>query len=195
MSSQREHALPPGGEDRLGARFRELRRARGLSLTEVAEATEISSSFLSLFETGKCDITFGRLVRLIDFFGVRITELVPDPEPEQTVIVHRERRRRLESRSERASAELLSHDTHHEMLPALVAVEPGGSVADRALRNGSERFVFLLSGQIEIDDGDAEPIRLRSGDAAYYTTNRARTFRNVGRARAEWLSVQTQTTS
>jgi uncharacterized cupin superfamily protein len=146
-----------------------------------------------LFETGKCDITFGRLVRLIDFFRVAITDVIPDPEPEQTVVVHRERRRRLESRSERATAELLTHHAHHKMLPVLVAVEPGGSIADRADPNGGERFVLLLAGQIEIDDGDAGAIRLRRGDAAYYVTNRARTFRNIGRARAEWLSVQTQT--
>jgi XRE family transcriptional regulator, regulator of sulfur utilization len=159
-------------------------------MTEVADATEISSSFLSLFETGKCDITFGRLVRLVDFFGVSITDLIPDPEPQQTVVVHREHRRHLQSRSERATAELLAHHTRHKMLPVLVALEPGGRIVESFDREGGERFLFVLRGQVEVDDRENEPIRLRPGDAAYYLTNRPRTFRNVGRTRAEWVSVE-----
>jgi transcriptional regulator with XRE-family HTH domain len=180
-------ALVPG-HDRLGPRLRELRKSRGLSLVEVAEATDISSSFLSLLETDKSDITFGRLVRLLDFYGISIADVIPDPEPQQTVVVHREARRRLESRAERAWAEFLTHDTRHKMLPALVALEPGGEIAE-AIEGAAELFLFVLRGEIEITGGN-EPIRLRKGDAAYYRTDRRRTVRNTGRARAEWLSVQ-----
>src|ERR1700722_5235199 len=57
--------------------LRELRRSRGLSLADVAEATQISPSFLSLVEKGKSDITIGRLVRLVEFYGVALSDLVP----------------------------------------------------------------------------------------------------------------------
>ena len=49
-----------GGD--LGARLRELRRSRGVSLAEVAEGTGISASFLSTVEKGKSDITVSRLM-------------------------------------------------------------------------------------------------------------------------------------
>lgn len=154
----------------------------------------MSSSFLSLFETGKNDITFGRLVRLIEFFGISITDLIPDPEPQQTVVVRREHRRHLESRSEGAVLELLTHHTRHKMLPVLVAVEPGGEVADLLDHEGGEFCIYVLQGQIEVDDHETEPVRLRQGDAAYYLDDRPRTFRNIGRSRAKWLGVQTPTT-
>src|SRR6266540_1444510 len=74
------------GQAHLGERLRELRLERGLSLTAVAEATGLSASSLSVTENGKSDITFGRLVRLIDFYGVTLSELLPEPQPTEPVV-------------------------------------------------------------------------------------------------------------
>src|SRR5215467_475214 len=60
----------------LGTRLRALRTERGLSLSQLEGATSISSSFLSLVESGKSDITISRLVRLADFFDVELGDLV-----------------------------------------------------------------------------------------------------------------------
>jgi XRE family transcriptional regulator, regulator of sulfur utilization len=153
-------------ETNLGRQFRLLRKARGLSLADVAAATDISSSFLSLFETGKSDITFGRLARLVAFFGISITDLIPDPEPEQTVVVRRDRRRHIESPSEHAALHLLTHHTRNKMLPVLVNLDPGGTASETVNPEGGELFLFLLRGELEIDDGLGEVVRLGSGDAA-----------------------------
>ena len=61
----------------LGARLKSVRRARRLSLAEVSEATDVSASFLSLVENDKSDIAIGRLVRLIEFYGISIADLLP----------------------------------------------------------------------------------------------------------------------
>jgi transcriptional regulator with XRE-family HTH domain len=44
----------------LGGALRELRKEKGSSLVQVADATGISKSFLSLVESGRSDITIGR---------------------------------------------------------------------------------------------------------------------------------------
>jgi transcriptional regulator with XRE-family HTH domain len=178
-------------QDGLGSRFRTLRTDRGLALAEVAEATGISSSFLSLFETGKSDITFGRLIRLLSFFGVSITEVLPDPDPEQTVVVRHNGRRHLESGSEHAVMELLTHTTRKKMMPVLVALDVGGMVSGAIIAIGGELFVYLLGGEIEIEHGGGSSIRLRKGDAAYIGTDHPRTYQNIGAKRAEMLVVQT----
>ena len=54
----------------LGSALRAARRRKSLSLSDVAAATGISPSFLSLVENGKSDITIGRLVRLVTFFAI-----------------------------------------------------------------------------------------------------------------------------
>src|SRR6201999_3098251 len=60
----------------LGTRLRSLRTERGRSLSQLEAATRISSSFLSLVESGKSDITISRLLRLADFYDVELGDLV-----------------------------------------------------------------------------------------------------------------------
>ena len=61
-SAHIERSATPQG---LGRSLRALRKERGLSLQDVATATNVSASFLSLVENEKSDITIGRLVRLV----------------------------------------------------------------------------------------------------------------------------------
>lgn len=69
----------------LGTKLRALRTDRGLSIAEVADATGISASFLSLVENGRSDIAIGRLMRLIDFYGVGLGRCSPrSPRPMST---------------------------------------------------------------------------------------------------------------
>jgi transcriptional regulator with XRE-family HTH domain len=177
-------------DTKLGAKFRALRKERGLSLTEVSRGTEISSSFLSLFENDKSDITFSRLARLVRFFEISITDLIPDPEPSEGIVVRRELRRRLDSPEEGAELFLLTHDTRHRMLPVVIVAEPGGAPAETAFVDGSELFVLVVRGTVEVDSEGEATIRLRKGDAAYFGDDKLRAFRTVGRHRSELIAVR-----
>jgi transcriptional regulator with XRE-family HTH domain len=61
----------------LGRRLKALRLSRGLSLKQVAAATGVSSSFISMVETGRNDLSVGRLVMLADFYGVAVDDILP----------------------------------------------------------------------------------------------------------------------
>ena len=63
----------------LGEKLRQLRLQRGESLTRVADATGMSSSFLSLVETGRSDLTVARLVRLAAQLVARPVRLAARP--------------------------------------------------------------------------------------------------------------------
>ncbi|MQA75962.1 MAG: helix-turn-helix domain-containing protein [Solirubrobacterales bacterium] len=66
-----------GDRPPLGARLRATREARGLALAKVAEDTDLSRSFLSMVERDESDISFGRLHRLINYYGIHMGDLVP----------------------------------------------------------------------------------------------------------------------
>jgi DNA-binding Xre family transcriptional regulator len=61
-----------GHRQSLALTLRRLRAERGLSQSDLARVTGISSSFLSLVEQGRSDITIGRLLRLAEFYDLEI---------------------------------------------------------------------------------------------------------------------------
>ena len=71
----------------LGRRLKALRVNRGLSLKEVGAETGVSSSFISMVETGRNDLSVGRLIVLADFYGVGLDDIVADLDPDQSLYV------------------------------------------------------------------------------------------------------------
>src|SRR6476469_1078063 len=98
VKSAQAAADAPVVVDGLGGRLRSLRHGRKLSLAEVGAATGMSSSFLSLVENGRNDLT---VVRLVDYYGVSVTDLLPDPGEQRPEVIRSANRRRIPSRSER----------------------------------------------------------------------------------------------
>jgi transcriptional regulator with XRE-family HTH domain len=158
--------------------LRTIRQARGLSLSEVAEATGVSASFLSLVETGRSDITIGRLCRLVDFYRISITDLLPDPGAAEPDVVRAAEPRLIHSPAEGIDVFLLGIDTRRTMMPMLVAFEPGASLAEYGCHPGEE-FVHVLSGQLRLTIKDGVERVLGPGDSAYYSSDRPHLFANA----------------
>jgi transcriptional regulator with XRE-family HTH domain len=158
-----------------GARLRQLRRDRNLSLQEVSRGTAISVSFLSLAENDKTDITLGRLARLASFYSVHVSELLPRSDAGPTVIRSTELRQ-LESPSEGIQLHLLVPDSNRRMLPLIAEFEAGGHLAEWAQHEGEE-YIYVLEGQIVLELEGEEPVVLGCGDGAYYRADRPHTFR------------------
>jgi quercetin dioxygenase-like cupin family protein/DNA-binding XRE family transcriptional regulator len=173
----------------IGSRLRALRRERGHSLTRVAEGTGISRSFLVLVEGGKSDITITKLMRLAQFYGVPISDVLPDPAEAGSALVRRGEAQRVHSPDEGLDVLVLSRHAGRAMSPVLAYVEPGG-VSERSSHEGEE-FLHVLVGRIELRFIDGESIVLEEGDSAHFRAERPHEYRNVGDERAAMMSVVT----
>src|SRR5262245_37861498 len=176
----------------VGAQLRSLRKERGLSLEQVADATGVSRSFLSLVETGRSDITLGRLMRLVQFYEIRISDLLPEPPSSDPRVVRAYERKRVSSPNEGIDVYLLTHDTDRVMMPILTVFEPGGENTEHNVHAGEE-FVHVIEGALLIEL-DEERIILREGDSAYYRADRPHLMRNVGEGATRLLEVMTPPT-
>jgi transcriptional regulator with XRE-family HTH domain len=171
----------------LAARLRDLRLERKLSLAGVAEATGLSSSFLSLIENGKSDITFSRLYRLVQFYGVSLLEIAPDTSS-GLAVVRGDERRRINSPSEGIDMYLLTPDTDRSMMPVIVVYQPGAEVSEAAKHPG-EDFVHVLEGRFLLElDGD-EPVVLEAGDSVYYRATVPHSWKNIGEGVSSFFGV------
>lgn len=170
--------LPPPS---LATSLRALRLERKLSLKDVAVATDISASFLSLVENGKSDITIGRLVRLVNFYGVAVSDLIPHDEDYPDAEVTRADERRLISHSspeEGIDIFLLSHDTNRTMMPMELEFEPAAKLAEFGRHQGDE-WVYVSQGRLRLTLEGSEPRVLEKGDSAYYPADRPHLFENA----------------
>lgn len=180
LSSSLEQPKPAfGAPTSLADGLRALRRTRGLSLAEVGDATRISPSFLSLVEKGKSDITIGRLVRLVEFYGISINDLLPSPfEATFPEVIRLPERRLFHSPAEGIDVFLLSGDTRRTMMPMLLEFEPGAHLAERGHHEGEE-WVHVLEGSLSLELQGSEPTVLGPGDSGYYPADRPHMFRNA----------------
>ena len=180
--------MPSDDLKRLGARLRAKRREFGLSLEDVAQATEMSPSFLSYVENGKGDISFTRLSRLVALYGLTWVDLAtPDLVDDRVVRVGE--REELRIPEVQVSVYVLSRSAEWSMMPVLCVYDRGGGSME-PLRLQSEEFIHVLHGAVEISLEDGECITLREGDSIYLIEpNRARSYRNVSRGRTVTLSV------
>ena len=118
-------------------------------------------------------------MRLVSYYGISITDLIPDPDPTQTAVVRKNARRRLESSSEHAALELLTHDTNRKLFPVLASLDPGGTIDTAKPSPGRELFLLIPRGTIEIDDDvtpDPARERGRKPHRTAFSTRRALTF-------------------
>lgn len=180
----------------LGTRLRALRAERGLSLSQLESATKISSSFLSLVESGKSDITISRLVRLADFFEVELSDLVEGSRTERKPleVIRDGEGSVLTSSSEGISTRFLGHQ-RWQLSPRVTDYEPGamleiagGEQAVREILHHRELFIYIISGTFEITVHDEEPVTLSRGDAVLIRDGADRVV-NTGRRPARLVIV------
>lgn len=178
------------GTNELGARLRQLRRSRGVSLAEVADGTDISPSFLSMVEQGKSDITVSRLMRLVHWFGVSVADLVQEPDNAAVQVVRAGNQRSLRLADEGIEIQMLTPDGHHAMLPVINVYEEGGGMMDTTRHDGEE-FVHVLEGRLELTIAGGDPIVLDAGDSAYYRSDTPHSFRNAGEGVTRFFGITT----
>jgi transcriptional regulator with XRE-family HTH domain len=178
----------------LGDALRRARLERRLSLTAVAAATGISASFLSVVENGRSDITVGRLVRLLRFYGVRLDDLsLTEGAPTGGMVVSPGERRHLDIRTQGVDLYLLTADTNRSMMPVLGIHQPGSSVNDLEPHDG-EVFAHMLTGSLLFELEGHDPFVLGEGSSVYWPGRTQPRITNFSAKPAVMLSVVTPPT-
>jgi transcriptional regulator with XRE-family HTH domain len=175
--------------EHLGRTLRKLRRDRHLSLADVASATGISRSFLALVETAKSDLTIGRLMVIMKFYGITFGDLVPEATP-NPVIARRNDQQHVPSPGEGIDYWLLTPAANRLLMPLILEFELGAASAEFHRHEGEE-VIHVLEGEIILEFEGEDAVTLRQGDSAYYSSELGHRFKNVGRKRARVFAVGT----
>jgi len=187
-------ASPPDwSAEQLGRKVRELRTERGLRLSDLAQESGLSVSFLSQVEQGQSDIAVGRLMRIAQALRVRMTELVELPATPARPLVRAGERANMPTPTDGLRIELLADSLSDGSVYAISHLAPGGSVETQGERpSGQEYFVYMLAGPAVIEFSSGDPIDLEAGDSISFTSEDFRRLTNPGDAMTSllWISHQ-----
>jgi len=173
-----------------GQRFRRLRARRGLSLAQVARATDVSVGFLSALERGQMRASVATLRRIARFYHTNILSFFQAP-GENPRLVRPEQRKILQTESG-VRMELLAWG-NTAMEPHLFRISPGGGSGESYAHEGEE-FLHVLRGQFEIWLNSKEHYRLKPGDSLYFESSTPHRWKNPGRSEAWLLWINTPPT-
>jgi len=181
---------PPDARQSPGQRFRRLRMKRGLSLAQVARATDVSVGFLSALERGQMRSSVATLRRIARFYKTNIVSLV-DTNGDATPLVRPAQRKILETDS-KVRMELLAWG-NTAMEPHLFRIKPGGGSGESYSHEGEE-FLHVLRGEFEIWLQHQGHYRLHPGDSLYFESSTPHRWKNPGRSETWLLWVNTPPT-
>jgi len=173
----------------LGARLRQLRVKRGLSLAQVANAVGISLGFLSALERSQMSASVSTLRRLARFYKTNILDFF-DPADSNGRLVPPGKRKVLDA-GPGVRMELLAWG-NTVLEPHLFRIAPKAGSGESYTHEGEE-FLYILEGELQISLEEKE-YRLKPGDSFYFESATPHRWRNPGRKQTCVLWVNTPPT-
>jgi len=194
----RKASLPfvDGAAKSVGARLRFLRKSQKVTLVELAKTAGVDTATISRIETGNMRGTLECHIKLATALGYKLTDLYSGIEEARTkdaisvqppvgkgeVYVHQA--------GKSAITLLTTEILKKKLMPVLVTIEASGSTNREEAKVGTEKFIYVLEGNLEAHVGEAvHP--LRRGSSLYLDASIPHFLKNSGRSIAKCLSVVT----
>ena len=174
--------------ENLGDEIRQLRKVRGLTLTQMAQATGKSVGFLSQVERNITRPSVAAMQRISEALGIHIGWFFPgddaaQDQDEKQFIVRKGNRRRLSytalSNTDYLGLHdhLLSTNLNGRLALGISRYEPGASTGDDSYNHEGEEAGLVLSGVLELSI-DGEIYMLEEGDSFSFDSKLDHRFRN-----------------
>jgi transcriptional regulator with XRE-family HTH domain len=168
---------------RIGPKIKHTRLLKGLTLRDLGDAAGCSESLLSKIENGRANPSLKMIHRVASALGTPVAGLFQHGGDPDDVVLRRGKRPVVETdqirRGEGVQLEALIPSASGHLLSGYINhIEPGGGV---------------LEGQIELKVGGRR-YRVGEGDSFHFRSERAHSYRNVGKKKARILWLNTPPT-
>lgn len=153
----------PFSEEELGARLRQYRNLRRLSLRELAARAEVTPSFLSQLENGRSSVSIGSLARIAAALSIEIAALFDTRTIGPTPM--RASDRPLLRLDDKVRKTLLTPAPLTNLGLYGVTLEPGGSTGpEQYSHDGSHEVLIVVLGAVTVQLGE-ERFEMTEGDS------------------------------
>ena len=175
------------GERIMGQQVRELRKAKRMTLKELALASRLSSGYISLIERDLCTPSIKALHDIATALEINISWFFPAPSvksasSESDIVVRKENRRVLRF-GDGIRDELLSPNLGTELELLSCHFEPGANSGNSPYSHDSEEAGVVVFGQINLWVDDIL-YQLKEGDSFQFDSRRPHRYTNNGKTEA-----------
>lgn len=175
----------------LGARIREMRQGKSLTLSELAEKTQLTASYISQVERDLIDPSLTSLRKISKALDAPIYAFLSSDECQHVVIKANERKKLALPDSsivyEFLTPMAADKISNPKMETIYYELYPKSWSSDEYITHAADECIFLLSGQMEVYLGD-EKYLLNAGDSIYIKENVPHRMYNSGETKAIGIS-------
>jgi transcriptional regulator with XRE-family HTH domain len=194
--------------DQIGKRIREYRRKRSLTLEQLAQAADLSVSFLSEIERGLAQPSFASIKKIRKALGVSLLSVLgqEDEQPNGAftangvprdriitgpTLVRADQRKKLAYPGQPGFYELLTPDLNRQLEVLYFTMEPDSDTGPEPLLDPSgEKCMVILNGEVEFRVGD-EVFHMNAGDSLSYPADAPVSWHAAGPDGAEGILIIT----
>lgn len=182
----------------LGDRIRKVRKANGLTLNELAEASGLTSSYISQVERNLTEPSLSSLRKISAALGLPLYTFLDEAGGRQTFIIRANERKKLILPNSSIAYEFLSPTgASVEETPKLEVVffrlSPKSWSRDDYVQHAAEECIIVLSGAMDLDCGDTTH-HLYEGDSIYISNSIPHKAYNPGNVEMTAISCFTPPT-
>lgn len=173
---------------RVAENLRQRRKARGMSLDDLARASGVSRAALSQIETCKSNPTVGVLWKVAVGLGVPFAELIGAPRS-GAMVLRRSDAQILRSSDGRLESRPLAPAGTSPLVELYeLRLSARGSHRSEAHAPGTHELLVVLSGQLRMVVGD-ETYDLSAGDSVSFPADRPHVYENPGGSEARYHDI------
>lgn len=186
----RSNTSAPTSSVSISRQLRQLRRQRGMTLSEAAAGTNVSVSFLSSLERGQVNASVATLQKLAVFYKTNVQSFFGATKKPHKLVTPRIRKQL--STEPGVNIELLAFGDN-VMEPHLYSIAPGAT-SGGAYHHEGEEFIYVISGSCEIWLDEMEHYLVQMGDCLYFSSTQTHRWHNSGNDTAVLLWTNTPPT-
>ena len=161
----------------IGKNLNIVRKQKNLSLDKVAELTGVSKAMLAQIEKGISNPTVTTLWKIATGLNVSFSYFMEEEEQEIVYVCHDSITPIVESDKRMKVYPLFPYENNKHFEVFFIELEPGCAHSSPAHNDGTEEYVIVTKGQVEIVLDD-KIFNLAYGDALKYHANKSHCYNN-----------------
>ncbi|MFE5322707.1 helix-turn-helix domain-containing protein [Paenibacillus sp. NPDC056579] len=173
---------------KIGRNLQAIRKARSLSLDQVAELTGVSKAMIGQIERGDSNPTISILWKIVNGLHISFTTLIEEETPRVTHIRFDELEPFWEEDGQYRAYPLIPFDQNKQFEVYTVEMDTGCAHESEPHNEGVEEYILMSQGELELAF-QQETYRLQAGDAVHFTADKPHTYKNLSDGKTVYHTI------